>query len=61
MRIITLFISGIMILFLISCGGSSKSDMSSDDMSASEMASSERIAELMENIEDEPVFLPGCG
>jgi cytochrome c-type biogenesis protein CcmH/NrfG len=40
--------------FLISCGGSSKSDSEAETMSASEIASSERIAELKENIADEP-------
>lgn len=54
MRIITLLLTGTLILVLMSCGGSSKSDVSSDDMSANEMASSERIADLLENIEDEP-------
>jgi len=40
--------------FLISCGGSSKSDSEAETMSASEIATSERIAELKENIADEP-------
>jgi len=54
MRSIIFLITGILIFLLMSCGGSSKSDVSSDDLSSSELATSERIAELKENIEDEP-------
>ena len=54
MRILNFLLTGTLILFLMSCGGSSKSDVATDDMAMSELASSERIAELQENIEDEP-------
>jgi len=54
MRIFNFLLTGTLILFLMSCGGSSKSDVATDDMSMGEIASSERIAELQENIADEP-------
>jgi Tol biopolymer transport system component len=47
-------LAAVLSLVLFSCGGSSKTSSETDNLSAGEVASSERIAELRENIEDEP-------
>jgi len=45
---------GILLIFLISCGGSSKTSSDTESVTPDEAEISERILELKENIEDEP-------
>jgi Tol biopolymer transport system component len=54
MTLLKYLLTGAWVIFMISCGGSSKQVAGSDDQSESEIVSSERIASLKENIEDEP-------
>ena len=47
-------LSAILAIGIVSCGGSSKTSSETEDLSSSEIAASERIADLKENIADEP-------
>lgn len=54
MNALKYLLSAILAMVIISCGGSSKTTSDTEDLSRSEIAASERIAELRENVEDEP-------
>ncbi len=54
MSLLKYLVAGAWVIFMISCGGSSQQVAGSGDQSEAEIVSSERIANLKENIEDEP-------